>query len=392
MNNLIISIATNLFCIHLLCLVFNGTQYINIGNRSQIYIIIVSLATIKLIFNKITISSLDIMLYSTLILYTILSPFFINENYQNGTLFASLLLFSLLLTWSNLRFSEHQIKRIMFFYRLSAVIISLGVMLCRYKPYTGVMMSRMTILSFTGEFYDVNFLSAIIVIPGIISIYELLHSNFNIYKLMENIIIAIGVVLMGSRAALALMIGAWILLILRHNYSNIKKMLLGLILLFLIAIMFFILPTDMLEHYYRGINPLDDSRRMKDWGYGINLLEINPLWGYGMMSSKHIITDLFKELYTVHNTYLVILINYGLIFGLIVYAVMLLPLVRLIKYNAPFVYVTAYIAYLLSIIVIEANYSEVMIIPLCVFSAVAIYYKGVYQKTTIISQFTNHKS
>ena len=163
-----------LLSMHMLLLILNGSQFFEIGNRSIFYLLIILNSCVILVWGKARGRNHDIKLFSiekvisaVMIIFTFVSVIYINTDYQRGVYLASLLFFSLIFFWSNMKYDFNQLERLKKFYILSALILAIGIIIFRYQPYTDISVSRMTIQSYTGEFYDVNFISAYMVIPTI---------------------------------------------------------------------------------------------------------------------------------------------------------------------------------------------------------------------------------
>ena len=98
-----------------------------------------------------------------------------------------------------------------------------------------------------------------------------------------------------------------------------------LALIVAVPIIIQLIPQDILLHYLKGVNVFNDTRRMADWELGVALIARKPLFGYGMVSSYSLIVTIFNITWlTVHNTYLVFGVNYGVIFGSMIVLLMTL--------------------------------------------------------------------
>lgn len=373
-----------LLSMHMLLLILNGSQFFEIGNRSIFYLLIILNSCVILVWGKARGRNHDIKLFSiekvisaVMIIFTFVSVIYINTDYQRGVYLASLLFFSLIFFWSNMKYDFNQLERLKKFYILSALILAIGIIIFRYQPYTDISVSRMTIQSYTGEFYDVNFISAYMVIPTIFLLYDFFEKTKKSKSALVKLIILIGaIVLTGSRGALGVL-GIAMIFTLWHQKKIGATVLFGILALIVaVPIIIQLIPQDILIHYLKGVNVFNDTRRMADWELGVALIARKPLFGYGMVSSYSLIVTIFNITWlTVHNTYLVFGVNYGVIFGSMIVLLMIIPLYRLIKFKAPYVYSLAYMMFLVSVFLIEANFSDIMIIPVCIFFSYAAYYK-----------------
>lgn len=369
-------VCVSLLSIHMLMLILNGTTFFSIGNRAYIYCIVIILEIIYLILisHSVSVSKFfdvrrNICLF--MITYSFLSILFVNPNFQNDNFLAAVLFF-LLLFFLDID-NYQQLVRLKKYYILSALILAIGILIIRYMPYPGL--SRMTILTYTGEYYDVNFISAYISIPVILLVYDFFECKKRII-FFELLIMLIATLLTGSRTALGIQSIGFICILFKQRKITIKVLLVVMAMILMIPIFILLLPEDIIGHFSKGINLLNDSRRMLDWFYGVLLIMLKPLLGHGFVSSHDLIVENFGLTWvTVHNTYLVFLVNFGLVGGIPAILLLLLPVFRFIKYKAPYIYILAYGLFLISICIIEANFSDIMIIPICYFYLMAEHFK-----------------
>lgn len=375
-------IITILFCIHMCLLVFNGTKYFTIGSRSQIYASIVILVaccmTLSCRGKKFkNIFSFERVICVLEILYTFVSAIFINDSFERGTFLASILFFTLIFFWTCMAFDGKDIRCLEVAHFFSGVILSLGIFFSMHRPYG--LTSRTTILTYTGEYYDVNFLSALIVIPAILLFDKILRGEFNrMVAAVAFTLMVVAIILTGSRAAMGVL-GLGIMMIIMSRKNIIDYLMIIPIILLLAYFLSLYIPDDIMYRFVNnGFDISKDRVRMLDWSYGIKLIAKNPVWGSGFVSSHQLIYDLLSADITAHNTYLVFVINYGILMTIPLLLVTLLPLYRLVKYDAPMGYIASYVAYLLLLLPIEANFSEIHIIPICLYLAISGYVKQCY--------------
>lgn len=382
------SLILYLFLIHMMTLILNGRRYFTIGSRSVIYAIIIVLSVLYTMrnikfnigINKRTAFSMERILSAIIIIFSVVSIIFVNENFQRDIFLASILFFVLIFEWTGIEFEEKQIFKLKKYYIISALILAMGIILMRHKPYEGL--SRMTILSYTGEFYDVNFISTYIVIPTILLLNDFIIEKSNqVYKFLESAILVISILLTGSRAALGVLGIAFLFILWKQKKLTNSLAFICIAIVIAIPIAIYKLPGDVLQHYLEGMNLANDSRRMMDWSYGLLLIGKKPLLGNGLVSTRSLIEMTYGENWiTAHNTYIVFGVYFGLVFGTLVIILMGIPVYRFIRYKAPYIYLLAYAMYLVAIMIIEANYSDIMIIPTCIFYSISIFYKNEYLK------------
>lgn len=371
--------------LHMYLLLFNGTSFFNIGSRAYLYLIIIVISVVYIIGNLIKFSfpTKEKVICLILIFYSIISYFLIHKSGERGILLSSVLFFLLIFFWSSFLFDSNQIEKIESNYIVSAAILAIGIIVVRYKPYTGEMASRMTIMSVTGEFYDVNFISAFISIPTILLFDKYVTNRKSKRLLVLLILMMVSILLTGSRAALLLTGVGCICIALYRNMMSLNSFIIIPIIIACGIAIFSIMPNDMIQHYMRGFNLLEDKGRMNDWIYGLKVIAANPIFGNGLVPTKTLITELYGFTWlTAHNTFISFWAMYGLVIGSLIIYVVLIPLFRLIKYKAPLNYTIAYGAFIFSIIAIEATFSDIMIIPVLFFYSVSIYYRSIYNKNT----------
>ncbi len=381
------NICICLLAFHMFLLIMNGTKYFSIGSRSQIYLLMILMSAVSVFSSKSkpydggVIVSTEKILTVLLSMYTIFSAFFVRPQYDRGTFLAAILLCVLIFFWTNNRFRQKQIETLERCYIFSALILALGIIIFRYQPYTDVSSSRMTIQSYTGEYYDVNFISAYIVVPTIFLFQKYFERKKRGATVIRLMIMLAAILITGSRTALGIVAIAVAFILWKQKKIGSHVLIAGIAVIALLPVMIQFLPEDIFSHYLKGINIFEDSRRMKDWMTGITLIAERPWLGHGLVSSHSLIVEHFDITWiTVHNSYLVFIVNYGVIFGSFIIMLLFLPLYRLVKYKALYVYPLAYGMFLLSILLIEANFSDIMMVPICVFYAIANYYKEQYLK------------
>lgn len=371
------SICVFLLSIHMLLLILNGTTFFSIGNRAYIYLLVIIIEILYLATRMVNISRFFDMKRKVclfMIAYSLFSIMFVNQDYQNDTFLAALLFF-LLVFFLEID-NQRQLEKLKKYYIFSALVLAIGIIIMRYTPYAG--MSRMTILSYTGEYYDVNFISAYISVPVILLLYDFFEGKRKII-ILELAIMCIATLLTGSRTALVIQAIGLVFVLFKQKKVNMRMLFALMALIIIVPAMIQFLPEDIIGHFSSGINVLDDTRRMNDWTAGIELISMKPILGHGLVSSRNLVIENFGVTWvTVHNTYLVFFVNYGLIGGIPAILLMILPLCRLIKYRAPYIYPFAYGMFLVSIGIIEANFSDIMIIPICIFFLMSEYYKNLY--------------
>ncbi len=258
-----------------------------------------------------------------------------------------------------------EIKFLLNVYIISALILAILLFYQLRMPYLGYF--RFSVFFSDKDYYDVNFLSSYMLLPALISFYFAWLIPWNKWSLfygLANFVILAAILATGSRGAL---VGFCIGL-----FPLIKHLLRKKILIFVLAglciLIYFYIPHELAERLFLdSYNDGSNSRRLDDWTYGIMAFLQHPLFGNGFSSSVDIIIRLFYQKITAHNSFLLLLINFGII-GIIPFLSLLFKPLLCYKKSFLGIYtLTFYLAFLFNVSLIEAATSFVFIVPMILF-------------------------
>lgn len=244
-------------------------------------------------------------------IYTLLSCLFVSHG--NGTFdkliryFYELLVFWIFLS-SNLAFDK--IVSLVKFYVLSCIGIAIKMVIQHVSLPEDP--ERYTIMNF-GKIMDPNFLSALFILPTIILFYRLLHEKRQRKVYILFILFLLVVLATGSRGGL-ISVGIGCLILFLKDSSLKKK----ITLIFLTSIVLVALAAFEAEKLARySIENLDDGSnalRFHLWGVAWDIFMSNPIFGRGANSMLNLGTAYGARInIMVHNTYLEILADYGIL-------------------------------------------------------------------------------
>ena len=196
---------------------------------------------------------------------------------------------------------------------------------------------RETITLF-GRIIDPNILSISIVISIVIGLYWLLFYRIRLLlKLVVSIFIAIllySIFLLGSRGCFYALIVSLFFLIFAYFKKQKSVFVGGLVSLSLLAlfVVFYFEMTTVgnvtrfsLDNLL-GSGKYGSANRVQIWSAGFKAFLNRPIFGYGTGASPYAIQEFYKY-YGSHNTFLLILIEYGLI-GFAVFSIWAFKIIR----------------------------------------------------------------
>lgn len=366
--------------IHMLLLFFNKTAFFNLGGNSILYILILLVTFLIFIKEQAKFEMAFIQFCCiTIIIISILSIKFINPNYEEDMLKAILLFYCLIFFVPNIKLSAKNVNLLLNLYIISAIILAFILIIQHRPPYEGYGIFRYGIFYSETEYYDVNFTGLYLVLPTGLGLNKMLHEKNTIKKLVRGIseiVLIFAIIFTGSRGATLVMIALLGYIGILNGKLNLKR-----IILFCFAIVALgicvklILPADVWSRLF-GEEYTLQGRRTEDWSYGIKLILNAPLWGNGIVSSKNLIIQMTGMTWiTVHNTYLVYMVIFGIIGAIPSIAIIIYPTIASLRYKIPKLFLVAYLGFLAMILLVEANFSDVILITLLIVYCVIHFYK-----------------
>jgi hypothetical protein len=249
-------------------------------------------------------------------------------NYKSYSYFFQFLIhFIIFLFFSSRKYSNEDIRYLIKMYIYSGVLISLCVLILG-KSYSDGSVTRHLRYSYGFiNIIEVNHLATYIASTFIFSYYKFLKKDGNLISL---IIILCGVYRTGSRSAfLSVILGAIVISVLMINNKK-NRNLYYVFFIFVVIMVFILLPTS-LKNRYLNMNSYSDGSngtRILLWINAIDVFSRRPLFGYGPINTGIINMHVNKFDHVAHNSYLGVLIQYGII-GLIMF--MMIPINLLIR-------------------------------------------------------------
>ena len=244
-------------------------------------------------------------------IYTLFSSLFISHG--NGT-FSKLIryFYELLIFWIflNSKLSFSKTVSLIKFYILSCIgiVIKMIVQHVSLPEDPG----RYSIMNF-GKIMDPNFLAALFILPTIILFHRLLHKKKQGKVYILFILFLLAILATGSRGGL-ISVGIGCLILFLKDSSLKKK----ITFIFLSSIVLMVLVTFEAEKLARysieNLNDGSNALRFHLWGVAWDIFMSNPILGRGANSMLNLGMDYGARInIMVHNTYLEILADYGIL-------------------------------------------------------------------------------
>lgn len=321
-------------CLFVLFMFLNPDPYLGIADYYIFLVLFIGFSFItqkKLLRNKYT-KPIYYML-GVLIIASAIS--LITGEISTGYLLSYLLYVLTLMITNSISYSKEDIMMFIKCYILSALAICFFIIVFRYDFYGGGGV-RLTIKIMNNQPIDPNFLAAYLVVPFIIVFGKLLQ-NFRWIKLICLIILAVGLLSTSSRGAmLSTFLGSFIILIM--YFKSNRKIRNGLVILLVLLIGAYIimnfLPTSSLSRLFEFDLYKDSSnaKRFRDWTSGLQAFYQRPFLGYGLRGELSIIISATRSNLIAHNTYLGLLLQFGIV-GMTMFGFYIAHLFRRCKKN-----------------------------------------------------------
>lgn len=350
----------------------NSDPYFNINNYKGILFLAVAIGLVQVIagFTKLRHGKIVMSFILLFIGYMLFAKFVLGLPDEPYYILYISILYLFLLCMAVLDFDKGQLQFLIKSYIVSSTIMGVLILIQHKAPYSGLDMSRLA-LYYSGEkFYDVNFTAMYMIMPTLFSYKLGIESRNQSQRRLYIIFTAINIIailMLGSRGAFAP-----VLAIIAFDFLTDKQVSIGKVLLLVggIFAIFFLVPDDIYarllgEKYF---NP--ESKRIVDWMFGIDVFKQSPWVGNGMIPPRTLVTQIAGvNWYTIHNTYIVYLAQLGIVGCIPALAIFLYPMKKLwngVKKSFLFL---SYCGLLFAALMIESNYTYVLIVPLSMFYA-----------------------
>lgn len=285
---------------------------------------------------------------------------------STGYLFSYILWILLLISTLNFNFRQEEIKKFLSAYIMSGAVIAFLILYQRLDYYDSIHASRYTIQILGHERFDPNFLAACMVVPFILSITKQLFS-YSLWNLICLILIFLGVLFTASRGAmLSCSIGAVVAFsIFAIRRRKVKYLIqVGALVVILGYVLMNILSENSFERLFsNSYNDSSNEKRFVDWAVGLKAFESSWLFGYGMQSEMQIIKREVGVNMIAHNTYLALLLQFG-VFGFTIFSISVLHLVRNLFLSKEYIVTSMVFATLFVVFFVSGEVAVFLWLPL----------------------------
>lgn len=372
-RNISLRITTPFIALYLVMVVFmfmNGDMYFNINNY-KIVLILIDICGIFVCYacvRKHKVKDFYWLWIGLAILSLLVSKYIINKPTEQYYVLYIVLLLVFLLCISLAHYTKAQIVYMIDGYIISTLIISILLLINHKTPYAAYGIFRYALYYDSNNYYDVNFTSIYLLLPTLFSFYVFLKikNKKRWFYFVATLINTIAIILMGSRGTFAPSLAIMAYFLLKDRGTILWK------IVFVIAIVIgflCIVPDDVYSRLL-GVNYIGtESKRFLDWGYGFRAIKAEWMFGNGMRAPVDIVAEYGGHgvvRYTIHNTYLVYLAQLGVIGSIPFFAIIINPIVRLLKMKNNSFLLLCYLGFLFSIIMVESNYTYVFFVPMSV--------------------------
>ncbi|WP_307191834.1 O-antigen ligase family protein [Mesobacillus stamsii] len=317
------SLSNTLLGVALVIMFTSNDKYFLIANTYILFLLTIISAIVGILLKKKKVVFTYENIYMICILYFVLVSCLVAwPNVDRGYALSYILL-CLLYISINIRFiSAKEIYSLISYYIISAIIISLMILIFRVD-YFGGGGYRYTIQFRDNMKIDPNYLAAYLSIPTIFSLKRLIlpkRGENKFFYVFCTIILCSGVFLTGSRAAMiATIVGCafvyidYLIIVRKKDRYFILKIAFSVILIFIIAnIILYNLPDTIYQRFFVNsyVDGSNDSR-IELWYNGLQTIKDHPLFGSGMMTLTDAISETTGHYATAHNTYISLWIQLG---------------------------------------------------------------------------------
>ena len=265
-------------------------------------------------------------------LYTML---FVQLEIDRGYYLSYLLLITMMISLSQFKFDNNDIKIIENAFIISVIIISFLIVALRHTYYSASIADIRYNIQVPGhENIDPNFLAAYMTTGIIIMLnrVQLKENRMRVCYIFMLLISIIALIMTGSRGAiLALAVGGLIMFWNQNRGS--RKIIIIVIAIVLILIIYWLVNAYLPQYTVSRINVLrsiretGQSRRLLDWEKGWEAVSKSPFFGYGTIQVKQILSFATGYAWDAHNTIICVWLQCGIL-GLISYVAMILHIVK----------------------------------------------------------------
>lgn len=213
-------------------------------------------------------------------------------------------------------------------YMIGACIAALLVLIFRH-PYGDT--GRFSILIPGNEDVDPNYLGSFLFSAVSLSLFIIPRkTGHRIVYLLIAFIILCGLALTGSRAAylsIFIVLFGFLLKVLRGKQR--KYFWLALLVLFVAGgIIFAVMPEEFRQRFSIGsLFDTSNQLRLEHWGAALRAFSKRPIFGYGAIHTKTILSNYANHVSDAHSTMLTFMLHFGLV-GMILFGYLFWKIVR----------------------------------------------------------------
>lgn len=219
--------------------------------------------------------------------------------------------------------SKSDIKLIINSFIIGAIACSLLVLIIKHEYiYEGS--GRYTIQFFNNEEIDPNYLAEFLIIGGALSVSKLLLRKKTLLDIIllvaGTLIITIAIFYTGSRAGVLAYIVSLFGIFIKLCFNNrdmisIRKvivfMTIAIVVLIIVAL---VIPREIYDRIFEmNLNDGSNSLRVQHWLNALKCWSMQPIFGYGPALTKELMMSIMNHNGDAHNTYLTLLLQFGLV-------------------------------------------------------------------------------
>lgn len=219
--------------------------------------------------------------------------------------------------------SKSDIKLIINSFIIGAITCSLLILIIKHEYiYEGS--GRYTIQFFNNEEIDPNYLAEFLIIGGALSVSKLLLRKKTLLDIIllvaGTLIITIAIFYTGSRAGVLAYIVSLFGIFIKLCFNNrdmisIRKvivfMTIAIVVLIIVAL---VIPREIYDRIFEmNLNDGSNSLRVQHWLNALKCWSMQPIFGYGPALTKELMISIMNHNGDAHNTYLTLLLQFGLV-------------------------------------------------------------------------------
>lgn len=301
--------------------ILNPGKYFELADYYYFIIAVSIIGLLNLFFKRNLFPKNNIERYLFFCFLWLIVPFFVAYfvigQVSSAYLLSYILYFVFFYICLKYRFSNLEIGKILNSYILSGLIVGLLIISQHTMYYdTG---GRYSVQVFDNPIFDPNYLAAFLVFPALLSFVIVLYStSWKILLYIFVLFVIVGGLLMtGSRnGMISFLLGAFFIFMQRFSLKLKVSRIISLLLFISITITLvlnYVPEETYLRLFVDSYNDGSNHTRLMDWDAGWRSFLIHPILGYGFVSEMDAIKFALGKSLLAHNTYIGLLIQFGVI-------------------------------------------------------------------------------